>query len=124
MSVMSVCVLTRVERPGVSFATCDRASEVLAMALRSERKENILIVDEEAGDEVVEMEGLRFMPACWYLHVGHNQNKMKKHHRRRKDRPHMISLTAYCQAVSLNCAFRSFLMMCWMDSLWLAKSFC
>ena len=78
MAVMSVCALTSVERPGVSFATCDRASDVLAMTLRSERKENILMVDEESGDQVVEMEGLRFMPACWYLHVRHNQNKIKK----------------------------------------------
>ena len=64
---MSVCALRRAGRPGVSLATRERASDVSAIILRSERKENILMPFEEAAAEAVVREGSRFMPACWYL---------------------------------------------------------
>lgn len=64
---MSCCVLTRAARPGVSLATRDNASEVLAMASRNDRKENILMPVDLAGDEPVVRGGWRFIPACLYL---------------------------------------------------------
>ena len=51
----------------MSLATRDSASEVLAIISRSERSENMLMVAEEAGEEATAIEGLRLMPACWYL---------------------------------------------------------
>jgi hypothetical protein len=51
----------------VTLATRDNASEVLANISRSERSENMLMVDEEAGDEATAIEGMRLMPACWCL---------------------------------------------------------
>jgi hypothetical protein len=68
---MSVCVLIRAGRPGVSLATRESARDVLAIDLRSERNENILMVAEEAGEEAAAMEGLRFIPACSYLRQEH-----------------------------------------------------
>ena len=51
----------------MSLATRDSASDVLAIISRSERSENILMLAEEAGEEATAIEGLRLMPACWYL---------------------------------------------------------
>ena len=51
------------------MATRESASDVLAIDLRRERKENILIVAEEAGEEAAAIDGLRLMPACWYLRM-------------------------------------------------------
>ncbi len=67
MSAMSCCVLTRAERPGVSLATLDKASDVLAIASRTDRKENILMPVDLEVEEPVEIGGRRFMPACLYL---------------------------------------------------------
>ena len=72
---MSVCVLRRAGRPGVSLATRERASDVSAIILRSERKENILMPFEEAAAEAVVREGWRFMPACWYLPKGQSSTQ-------------------------------------------------
>ena len=64
---MSVCALRRAGRPGVSLATRERASDVSAIILRSERKENILMPVDLEVEEPVEIGGRRFMPACLYL---------------------------------------------------------
>ncbi len=67
MSSMSCCVLTRAERPGVSLATLDNARDVLAIASRNDRKENILMPVDLEIEEPVEIGGRRFKPACLYL---------------------------------------------------------
>lgn len=59
----------------MSLATRERASDVSAIILRSERKENILMLFEEAAAEAVVREGWRFMPACWYLAKGQSSTQ-------------------------------------------------